>query len=174
VQQFNVIAALDQNRGIGKGGRLPWNIPQDLQYFHQVTTGVGSLDTENALIMGRKTWDSLPENRKPLAQRTNIVISRSRARDLPKDVFLALSLEEALMQLERISVQEIFVIGGGEIYQLALIHPDCSRLFLTRIEAEFKCDTFFPEYEHAFELVSSSDTYVYDDIKFSFCEFHRK
>ena len=100
----------------------------------------------NAVLMGRKTWDSLPPRFRPLAGRLNGVLSRS----LPAGVFHGShhvwpSLQAALDELGRDpTVKNIFVIGGGQIYAEALRHPDCARLFLTDVDGEFPCDTFLP------------------------------
>lgn len=128
---ISIIVATGKNGEIGVKGKMPWHIPDDLRHFKHITM-------HHPVIMGRKTWDSLPI--KPLPGRRNIVISR-HALLLPKGAEGATSLQQAL-DLTR-AEREIFIIGGGEIYQQAL--PFASRLYLTRIFAECQeADTFFP------------------------------
>ncbi len=127
---ITLIAATDQNRGIGLQGRLPWRLPADLDRFRRITTG-------HAVLMGRKTWESIG---RPLPERTNIVMSRHPASAEAKGVLWAASPEEAL----RVAGNgEVFIIGGAEIYSLFL--PRADRLLLTRIHGEFQADAFFPE-----------------------------
>ncbi len=127
---ITLIAATDQNRGIGLQGRLPWRLPADLDRFRRITTG-------HAVLMGRKTWKSIG---RPLPERTNIVMSRHPAPVEANGVLWASSPEEAL----RLAGDgEVFIIGGAEIYGLFL--PRADRLLLTRINGEFQADAFFPE-----------------------------
>jgi dihydrofolate reductase len=138
------VVAHDRGRGIGKGGRMPWHLPGDMRYFVSVTTaGEGT----NAVIMGRKTYESIPERFRPLRDRRNIVLSRRAGLRLDGAECVA-TLQEALERAA--SCPRAFAIGGGEIYRLCL--PHCDELFVTRIDAEFDCDTFFPEYDSAFHL----------------------
>ncbi|HKP96005.1 MAG TPA: dihydrofolate reductase [Fibrobacteria bacterium] len=112
----------------------------------------------NAVLMGRKTWDSLPLRFRPLAGRLNGVLSRS----LPAGVFHGShhvwpSLPAALAELGRDpTVRNVFVVGGGEIYAEALRHPGCARIFLTDVAAEFPCDTFLPPLDAGFRDISVS------------------
>lgn len=127
---ITLIAATDQNRGIGLQGRLPWRLPADLDRFRRITTG-------HAVLMGRKTWESIG---RPLPERTNIVMSRHPAPAEANGVLWASSPEEAI----RLAGDgDVFIIGGAEIYSLFL--PRADRLLLTRIHGEFQADAFFPE-----------------------------
>lgn len=170
-RSFNVIAVLDCKRGIGREGKLPWHVPSDLQYFHDMTAN-------SVVIMGRKTWDSIPMEYSPLPNRINIVLSRNKKLDLPDGVLLSDSLEKALAiagdEQDAQRAKQIFVIGGAEIYKLAISHADCVKLFLTHIEAEFDCDVFFPQYENQFELSSRENTQTYEQLQFAFCQYKRK
>lgn len=132
-----LIAAVANNRVIGRDNALPWRLPEDLQHFKALTLG-------HAIIMGRKTWESL---RRPLPGRTNIVISRqpdyfaSGAQVVP-------SLAAALAVAQESDEDgETFVIGGAEIYQLAL--PRAQRLYLTEVDVEARGDTLFPLWDKA-------------------------
>ncbi len=127
---LSLIAAMARNRAIGIENRLPWRLPEDLQYFKRVTMG-------KPVIMGRKTYESIG---RPLPGRTNIVITRScewRA----EGVVVAHSVQDALSRVGDVS--EVFVIGGAELYGQAL--PQADRLYLTEIGTDFIGDAYFPE-----------------------------
>lgn len=143
---FTIISALDLNRGIGYENHLPWHLSSDLKHFKAVTTG-------NTVIMGRKTWESIPEQFRPFKERLNIVISRGEM-VLPEGVLLAHSLDEALtLAEENAPAHKAFVIGGASLYAEAIQHPKCEELILTHIEGEYLVDTYFPEFEDQFEEV---------------------
>lgn len=143
---FSIISALDLNRGIGYENHLPWHLSSDLKHFREVTTG-------NTVIMGRKTWESIPEKYRPFTERLNIVISRGDV-DLPEGVLLAHSLDEALsLAEENAPERKAFVIGGASLYSEAIEHPNCEELILTHVEGEYLVDTYFPEFEEQFEEV---------------------
>ena len=127
--RINLIAAMTRNRVIGRGNAMPWHLPEDLRRFRQLTLG-------HPVIMGRKTHESIG---RPLPGRENIVISRRSDRVLP-GIRLAGSLEEALGDAQ---AKPVFVIGGGEIYRLAM--PFADRIHLTEIAIEIDGDAHFPE-----------------------------
>lgn len=126
---LTIIVATDRERGIGIDNRLPWRLPEDLAHFKRLTTG-------HAIIMGRKTFDSIG---RALPQRRNIVITRN-ADWQHEGVETALSVQSAL---SLVSEDGAFVIGGAEIYRQAL--PVCSHIVITEIDRVFDCDTFLPE-----------------------------
>lgn len=123
------IAALSQNRIIGRGGQLPWYIPEDMQHFKSMTLGY-------SVIMGRKTYESLG---KPLQGRLNIVLSQTLPLKM-KGIQVARDINEALRISQGISA---FIIGGEEIFNQTL-HL-CNRIFLTEVQMECEGDTYFPE-----------------------------
>ena len=125
-----IIAAIARNRVIGKEGKLPWHVPEDLKRFKQLTTG-------HAVLMGRKTFDALG---RPLPNRRNVVLSSAPV----KGVESYRSIPEALEKLENEDV--VFVLGGGQIYSQLLQRVDY--LYLTVMEKDYDGDTYFPEYEH--------------------------
>ena len=133
---LSLIAAVARNRAIGKDGQLLWQLPEDMRHFREITSG-------KPLIMGRKTWESLPEKFRPLPGRLNIVVSRNPQYHAAGAV-LSASLEDALQQAARLApgAMEVLVIGGAELYRQAL--PLADRLYLTEIDADFVGDTFFP------------------------------
>ena len=131
---LSLIAALAKNRVIGRDGDIPWRIPEDWQHFKRVTTG-------HPIIMGRKTYQSIG---KPLAGRTNIVVTRNRDLEIAGSV-IKHSLEDALAFAAPLSSDEVFVIGGERLYTDAL--PKANKLYLTLVDLEVEGDTFFPAYD---------------------------
>jgi dihydrofolate reductase len=131
-----LIAAVAADRVIGAAGQLPWRLPEDMKHFRTLTGG-------HAVIMGRKTWESLPVKFRPLPQRTNIVVSRDPAYDAPGAIVVN-SLPAAIAAAH---AGLAFVIGGAEIYAQAL--PLADRLELTEIAATYTGDAFFPPFDRA-------------------------
>ena len=135
---ISIIAAMDEKRGIGKNNKLLFRIPEDMRRFRELTTG-------HPVIMGRKTYESIG---RPLPNRTSIIITHnaSFARSHLTNMHIAGSLEEAIEIAKKSEgADEIFVIGGGQIYQQAINQVD--KLYLTIVEGAYDADTFFPEYE---------------------------
>lgn len=140
--RISFIVALGKDRVIGKDNDLLWRLPDDLKRFKRLSLG-------HPVIMGRKTWESLPDSVRPLPGRTNIVVTRDSTYDAP-GAQLAQSFPEALsLAKDAAGADEIFVIGGGEIYRAAL--PFASRLYLTLVEDDTLGTVFFPEYENDFQ-----------------------
>jgi dihydrofolate reductase len=138
--KISLIAALAENRVIGKNNDLPWSLPDDMKYFMETTKG-------HPCIMGRKNYDSIPSKFRPLANRTNIVVTRQRDFTAPGCVVVN-GIEEAITLAQSHSEEEAFIIGGAEIYKQSLRLAD--RLYLTEIQAHIDGDTYFP-------TVTSSD-----------------
>jgi dihydrofolate reductase len=134
---ISLIAALAENRTIGKANGLPWSLPDDSRYFMQTTKG-------HYVIMGRKNYDSLPEKYKPLPDRTNLVVTRQKNFSAPGCIVLN-SLTPAFAAAEAGGEKEVFVIGGAELYALAM--PAAQRLYLTEVHAVVEGDTFFPPFD---------------------------
>lgn len=176
MKNFSIIAAVDQEMGIGRAGQLPWHLSEDLQYFSRITKATESPSLQNAVIMGRNTWESLPAKFKPLPGRFNAVLSSNSELDLPEGVLQFISLDDALTALATSNlIDQVFVIGGARLYADAILHPNLERIYLTRIEEEFDCDTFFPDHIPAdFEVVSSTETLEEQGIEFSFVILEKK
>lgn len=160
--------ACDLNRGIGKNNQLPWRIASDLKHFKKITTATEEAGKYNAVLMGRKTWESIPDNHRPLAGRYNVVLTRNPNYAVPEGVFKCASIEEAFEILEKGPVEQVFVIGGAEIYNQALQHNRVGLLYLTEVRHRYDCDTFFPDYKQFFQLVSSSEIQSENGIEFAF------
>jgi dihydrofolate reductase len=161
---ITIIVATDKNNVIGNENDIPWHIPEDFKYFKEQTMN-------KPIILGRKTWESLP--RKPLPNRIHYIISRNENYDVTeyKDVYCFNSLEDAINQA-KIEQQEIMIIGGAEIYKQAL--PFTDKILRTLIDLEVQGDTYFPEIPKEFELTNSIKMLSQDDIKFYFETYERK
>lgn len=144
-----LIAAVDQKGGIGKAGKLPWNLKKDLAFFHKVTTKTDNFERENIVIMGHKTWDSIPQANRPLKGRKNIVLTRLK--DLKAEGATVFhSLKDALNCADEL-IESIYVIGGGKVFEEAVRLSGLRGIYFTRIKGDFKCDTFFPKIPRGFQ-----------------------
>jgi dihydrofolate reductase len=150
-----IIAAVAKNRVIGKDGKLPWRIPEDMKRFKRLTTG-------HAVLMGRRTWESLG---KPLSNRRNVVVT---SRHLP-NVETYPNVEAALQALA--GEEHVFVIGGGQLYAELLGRADF--MHLTNVDHEVEGDTYFPPYEH---LIGSIFQIVHQEKHdgFTFTDYERR
>jgi dihydrofolate reductase len=174
VKTFAIVAAIDEARGLGRDGDLIWNLPGDMRFFRDITTRTNSELTRNAVLMGRLTWESIPERFRPLPDRLNVVITRQHDYPLQADAVRAGSLEEALeMANGPADVESVFVVGGGEIYREAIEHSLCQQVFLTHVEGDFDCDVFFPELPEAFELQSLSPVETGDAHPYRYARYAR-
>ncbi|KAJ2987657.1 hypothetical protein NUW58_g4386 [Xylaria curta] len=160
--ELTLVVAATRNMGIGRNGTLPWTgLKKEMAYFARVTKRAPSLLNQdgnppgmNTVIMGRKTWDSIPPKFRPLKGRLNIVLSRSHAEPLAKyinaetEAVKVGSLEQAIQYLQTGSTAaqtgRVFIIGGAQIYAAALQLREAKRVLLTSIMSDFECDTFFP------------------------------
>jgi dihydrofolate reductase len=154
---INIIAAFERNRGLAKNGRLPWGvIPDDVKYFNDKVKG-------HVVVMGRKTYDQIGQ--RPLTTAKNIVVSRQKGMSQDGFTFVG-SIDEALKEARNNEFGgEVFVVGGGEIYKLALPYAD--KLYLTVIDGSYSTDTSFPDYKSKFSEVSSESRNT-GGMKFSF------
>lgn len=137
--QISMIAAMSENRVIGKDNDIPWHLPDDFKFFKETTK-------KHHVIMGRKNYESLPHKFKPLPDRTNIVVTRQEKLSLPEGVIVVGSLEKALEVAENNGENECFIIGGGEIYKLGLSVADT--IYLTEIHGHIEGDILFPTFDH--------------------------
>ena len=143
---ISIIVAVSEDWGIGKDNELLWHISEDLKRFKRLTSG-------NVVIMGKKTWESLPK--KPLPNRKNIVIT-----DNPKETFesafTAYSIEDSLAKCT--TGEEIFIIGGGSIYRQFM--PLADRLFITHVHKKAPADIYFPEIDMKIWEISEEEEFV--------------
>ena len=158
-----LIAALDRQRAIGRGGALLWHERADQQHFRALTMGC-------PVVMGRKTWDSLPPRFRPLPGRLNVVVSRN-AGFVAEGAQTASSLDAALALLA--GEARVFVIGGAALYAMAL--PQADTLMLTEVHADLAGDTFFPTWRHGdFDEVSRQAAVSAAGVGFDFVTYRRR
>lgn len=162
---MNMIVAVDENWAIGNKGGLLVQIPSDQKYFREATKG-------KVVVMGRKTLATLPQGQ-PLAGRTNIILTRNK--DLRvKGAILAHSIEELMDILQDYASEDIFVIGGEEIYNQML--PFCDTVHVTKIDFSYEADAHFPNLDKMqdWQLTGDSDEQTYFDLAYYFYKYERK
>ena len=141
--EFEAVVAADLGEGIGAAGGIPWKLPTDLAHLKKITSDTTVPGTRNAVVMGRKTWDTIPDRWRPLPGRLNVVVSRQRHLAMPEGVLLSPDLEKGLAAARAVAdVERIFVLGGGDIYRQSFGLEGCRRIYLTRVLGRFECDTF--------------------------------
>ena len=158
--KVSLIVAVSQNGMIGKDNDLIWHLPKDMKFFKDTTLG-------HHVIMGRKNFESIPHKFRPLPNRTNIVITR-QSDYKAEDSIVVNSVEESLKVAKSNGENEAFIIGGGQIYKLALEANLIDRIYLTRIHHSFDGDTFFPELNSDWEEVNREDCLKDDNHKYDY------
>lgn len=167
---ISAIVAVDNNWGIGSNGDLLEHIPDDLKFFKEITTG-------HVVVMGRKTWDSLPT--KPLPNRFNVIVTRNPEHfhnfKNENACYMSLGLQETINLIrDPFRLNNVFIIGGGEIYKQLL--PFCNRVYVTKIYTDHEnVDTFFPNLDESedWELSVSGRMHTYNDMFYQFLEYDR-
>ncbi|MFJ8262652.1 dihydrofolate reductase [Rummeliibacillus sp. NPDC094406] len=157
---ISLIVAHDINRVMGINNALPWHLPGDLAYFKKTTMG-------KPMIMGRKTFESIG---KALPGRTNIVITRDP--DYKGDGIVVVHSFEEAIEVAKKENKEIMIIGGEQIFRLAL--PIADRLYVTKIQHSYQGDTYFPEYDSEWKEASESEEFETEDqVKFSYLIYNK-
>ena len=161
---LTAIAAVSQSWGIGRDGDLLFNIPEDKKFFRRTTLN-------HTVIMGRKTLESLPGG-KPFKDRENIVLSRNE-KFSPEGAVVCGSIEEALAIAENSGDDEVFIVGGGEIYNAML--PYCQKAIITKVSGDPDADTFFPNLDESPEwtLAEESEEQEFEGLRFRFCIYKK-
>lgn len=161
---ISLIAAHSANKVIGKSNDLPWYIPEDLKRFKSITTG-------HTVIMGRNTYQSIFERLgKPLPNRRNIVVSSTLEPDTA-DVEVAPNLEQAIKTADN---NEVFIIGGEQLYRYALDKKYVDRMYITLINSDFQGDAFFPDYDTTDWRVSDRQAGSSKDFSYEFITYERQ
>jgi len=145
--KVSLIVAVSENHVIGKDNSLIWHLPEDMKFFKKTTLG-------HFVIMGRKNFESIPQKYRPLPDRTNVIITRQTSYE-SEGCMIVNSIGEALNKAKEAQDTEAFIIGGGEIYRLALENNLVDRIYLTRVHEKFDGDTFFPKLKDDWKLMSS-------------------
>ena len=183
---FQLVVAASRQLGIGRNGSLPWKLPGDMAYFKDITSKTADTSKKNAVIMGRNTWDSIPPKFRPLRNRVNVVLTRKQVDEndsssangghrasTASDAVRCNSLASAMSLLTgteyRDQLENIFVIGGGQVYKEAIALPECAVIHMTAVESDMECDTFFPEIDpQRFALWSAAAPQSDNDVKYHF------
>jgi dihydrofolate reductase len=157
-----LVAAVARGGVIGRDGTIPWRLPEDVASFKELTTG-------HAVVMGRRTWESIPERFRPLPGRRNIVVTRNPSW-AAEGAKRAGSVEDALALVE--GAERVFVIGGAEVYAAALPYAD--ELVLTEIDLDVEGDTVFPTWDReAFDEIAREAHVSADGTPFAFVTYAR-
>lgn len=145
-----IIAACDNRGGLGKNNALPWRLRKEMNFFTRTTVDTKDPAKENLVIMGQKTWESIPKKFRPLPSRKNIVLSLDPEYATEgAEVFN--TIQDAL-NANNESIENIFIIGGASIYKQTIQLPEVDGIYLTHIEKDYKCDVFFPKIPKTFKI----------------------
>lgn len=139
--KVSLIVAIDAERGIGKNNDLMWHLPNDMKFFKQTTEN-------HIVVMGRKNYDSIPEKYRPLSNRLNVVLTRN-ANFQALGCITFNALESCFEYFKNETERTVFIIGGGEIYNIALESNQIDEMFITFINKEYGADTFFPNFDES-------------------------
>lgn len=137
--KVSLIVAMDAQRGIGKNNDLMWHLPKDMQFFKDTTQG-------QIVVMGRKNYDSIPEKYRPLPNRQNVVLTRNEDFQAPNCMVFH-SLQACLEHFKNEQERTVFIIGGGEIYRMALEAGIVNEMYITHVHQTYDAETFFPEFK---------------------------
>ena len=157
---ISIIVAVSEDWGIGKDNELLWHISEDLKRFKRLTSG-------NVVIMGKKTWESLPK--KPLPNRKNIVLT-DNPHEIIDNAITAYSLDDSLAKCA--PVEEIFIIGGGSIYRQFM--PIADRLFITHVHRKAPADIYFPEIDLKIWEVTEKEEFTFEEIPYTYTIYRRR
>lgn len=180
LRTYQVVVAATRDMGIGKDGKLPWKLPSDLKFFKEITMTTSDPEKKNAVIMGRKTWESIPPQFRPLPGRLNVILTRSGSSDIATadNVIVCGSIPSALKLLAEppynVLIQKVFMIGGGQILGEAINAPECDAIHMTEIESHMDCDTFIPPVDlSVYQPWYTSSPVVENKIRYFFVTFVR-
>ena len=176
-----IVAYCKQNNGIGFENKIPWLLKNDLKNFQQITSKTFKDYTKNMVVMGRKTWESIPDKHKPLKNRINVVLTRNKDIKLKyniesyKDTHVKYDFNEILEVVKlnkNFNISNIFIIGGETLYKMALESKEVSKIYVTEVYNDFECDTFFPKIdENEFKLTYISKFYYESNNYYRYLEY---
>ena len=177
--KFSIILAVDDKNWLWKNNDLAWKISADLKYFKNITSSTTDLAKMNAIVMWRKTRESIPSKYRPLPQRLNCILTRGIKNDdigSPIDDFVLYfnSLERCLSELEsKENVENIFIIGWANLYNQVLDNPMLDKIYLTKVKWDYDCDVFFDGVPDNFIVESYTDWEIENDIEYSFWTYKK-
>jgi dihydrofolate reductase len=164
-----LIVAYDEERGIGRDNDLMWHLPDDMKFFKEMTVG-------HIVVMGRKNYESIPEKYRPLPDRENVVLTRSESY-MASDCLVFNNIEDVLGYYGEYEERTLFIIGGGEIYKLALEKDLVEVMYITQIHKTYGADTFFPEFntdDWEVKILSEHPADEKHDSSFSILKYTKK
>ncbi len=166
-----LIAAADSKNGIGIKGKLPWKLKKDMAFFQKKTIKTSDTNKRNMILMGRTTWESIPEDRRPLQARKNTVLTHKKDYKA-EGATVVNSIDDAVKEADE-RVETIYVIGGAKVYEQFIKRKDLTGIYLTKIEKEYKCDTFFPKIPPSFGHKKIREAEE-DGVRYSFLLYKKK
>lgn len=164
-----IIVAIGKNGEIGKNNDLLWHLPEDMKFFKDTTEN-------STVIMGRKNWDSIPERFRPLSNRENIVITKNTS-FAAEGAIVFNSWDDCIKFCNQGNRKEIFIIGGAQIYQLAMDADDVDRMLITYVDESFDADTYFPTWnkeEWKAKVIKEFSANEKNPFNFTILEYTRK
>jgi len=167
--KVSLITAVGENLEIGLNNDLLWHLPRDMRFFTETTRG-------HCVIMGRKNWDSIPLKYRPLKGRTNVVVTRKENLQL-EGAEVVRSIEEGIELARKNGKEDVFIIGGGQIYTLALMNDLVDTMYITWVHKSFDADTFFPSFERKNWDLISEEHFESDEknpFSFTIAEYKKK
>ena len=165
---ISLIVAMDLERGIGRNNDLMWHLPADMHFFKETTKG-------HVVIMGRKNFDSIPEKYRPLPGRQNVILTRNRLFQA-ENCLVFHSLNDSFSHFKDEKSRKLFIIGGGEVYRLALESDQLTEMFITTVNKVYGADTFFPEFDEKLWEKSKIGHHKVDDqheVDFTFWHYKK-
>ena len=173
-KEISIILAVDDKNWLGKNWGLAWNLSSDMKYFKRITTRTKDKNKQNALIMWRKTWESIPKKFRPLPWRINCILSRKAKKNLNKDILWFNSLNNCIKKLRNNkNIENIFIIGWANLYNNSLKDSNLNKIYITKVKWDFNCDVFFNWIPDNFKLIKKSKKIEENSIKFNFLVYKK-
>ena len=178
MNNISIIVAHDLNRGIGKDNQLVWHCPEDMAYFKALTSNTDDSEKQNIVLMGRKTYESIPERYRPLPNRINMVLTSQKNAFFHDDVITVNSIDQALGEykslLNQNRVEQFFCIGGAQLYNSMITHQAVKNLYVTLIHQQHDVDCYFPDYIDQFQISSEGELLDSKNLKYQFLTYQKK
>lgn len=169
MMKVSLIVAVDLEKGIGRDNDLMWHLPADMQFFKETTKG-------QIVVMGRKNFNSIPEKFRPLPGRQNVILTHNKSFQA-EDCLVFHSLDECFSHFKNEDSRTLFIIGGGEVYRLALMSELLQEMFITTVNKVYGADTFFPDFDESLWEKSKIGYHEADDkheTDFTFWHYKKK
>ncbi|CAH0746878.1 unnamed protein product [Bemisia tabaci] len=174
--RLSIIVAMTADNGIGFKNSLPWSLPNELRNFAKLTKNCKDKSKQNAVVMGRNTWESIPAQHRPLKDRLNVVLS-STLKDAGEGVLVCPRLKDALTLLEenyQNKIENVWIIGGARVYEDALNLSNCHKLHVTHIQEKPECDVFFPTIPRDFQIITTSEMVEENGFHYNYQVYERR